>query len=95
MSKTVINICIPVFNEEKNIKKLYEELKTKILDLEKKYDIILKIIFFDDGSSDNSKQILEELKDIELLYVDENKGLGNAIRELCMHSKKNRCKWNV
>jgi len=88
MSKTVINICIPVFNEEKNIKKLYEELKTKILDLEKKYDIILKIIFFDDGSSDNSKQILEELKDIELLYVDENKGLGNAIRELCMHSKK-------
>ena len=88
MSKSTINICIPVFNEEKNVKKLYEDLKIKISDLEKKYDIILKIVFFDDGSSDNSREILEELEDIELLYVDENKGLGNAIRELCMHSKE-------
>ena len=88
MSKSTINICIPVFNEEKNIKKLYEDLKIKISDLEKKYDINLKIVFFDDGSSDNSRQILEKLKDIELLHVEENKGLGNAIRELCMHSKE-------
>ena len=88
MSKSTINICIPVFNEEKNINKLYEDLKIKILDLEKKYDMILKIVFFDDGSSDNSRQILEKLENIELLYVDENKGLGNAIRELCMHSKE-------
>tara|TARA_B100001248_G_scaffold82976_1_gene60454 strand:+ start:258 stop:1160 length:903 start_codon:yes stop_codon:yes gene_type:complete len=88
MSKSTINICIPVFNEEKNIKKLYEDLKIKISDLEKKYDMSFKIIFFDDGSSDNSRQILEELEDIELLYVEENKGLGNAIRELCMHSKE-------
>jgi len=88
MSKNTINICIPVFNEEKNIRKLYEDLKIKISDLEKKYDIILKIVFFDDGSSDNSRQLLEELESIKLLYVDENKGLGNAIRELCMHSKE-------
>ena len=88
MSKSTINICIPVFNEEKNINKLYEDLKIKISDLEKKYDMILKIVFFDDGSSDNSRQILEKLENIELLYVDENKGLGNAIRELCMHSKE-------
>lgn len=88
MSKSTINICIPVFNEEKNIKKLYEDLKIKISDLEKKYDMSFKIIFFDDGSSDNSRQILKELEDIELLYVEENKGLGNAIRELCMHSKE-------
>ena len=88
MSKSTINICIPVFNEEKNIKKLYKDLKIKISDLEKKYDTSFKIIFFDDGSSDNSRQILKELEDIELLYVEENKGLGNAIRELCMHSKE-------
>ena len=88
MSKSTINICIPVFNEEKNIKKLYKDLKIKISDLEKEYDMSFKIIFFDDGSSDNSRQILEELEDIELLYVEENKGLGNAIRELCMHSKE-------
>ena len=88
MSKSTINICIPVFNEEKNIKKLYEDLKIKISDLEKKYNISLKIVFFDDGSSDNSRQILEKLKDIELLHVEENKGLGNAIRELCKHSKE-------
>ena len=88
MSKSTINICIPVFNEEKNIKKLYKDLKIKISDLEKKYDMSFKIIFFDDGSSDNSRQILKELEDIELLYVEENKGLGNAIRELCMHSKE-------
>ena len=88
MSKSTINICIPVFNEEKNIKKLYKDLKIKISDLEKEYDMSFKIIFFDDGSSDNSRQILGELEDIELLYVEENKGLGNAIRELCMHSKE-------
>tara|TARA_Y100001970_G_C14254711_1_gene874428 strand:+ start:4081 stop:4983 length:903 start_codon:yes stop_codon:yes gene_type:complete len=88
MSKSTINICIPVFNEEKNIKNLYEDLKIKVSVLEKKFDLNFEIIFFDDGSSDNSRQILEKLEDIELLFVDENKGLGNAIRELCLHSKE-------
>ena len=38
MSKSTINICIPVFNEEKNIKNLYEDLKIKVSILEKKFD---------------------------------------------------------
>jgi glycosyltransferase involved in cell wall biosynthesis len=52
-----LSIVIPVYNEEENIPKLYEELKEVLEKLGKEYEII----FVDDGSTDRTYQILQEL----------------------------------
>ncbi len=88
MSTKTINICVPVYNEEENLDNFYLDLQNNALTLENKYGINLNIVFFDDGSNDNSKQKLKEFKDIELLYSNENKGLGYAIKELILYTKK-------
>ena len=52
-----LSVVIPVYNEEGNIPKLYEELKEVLERLPYDYEII----FVDDGSTDRTPQILEEL----------------------------------
>lgn len=55
----LISIIIPIYNEEKNIPLLYNEIKKIWQDLKEKYDY--EIIFVDDGSEDESIKILENL----------------------------------
>jgi len=88
MSTKTINICVPVYNEEENLNNIYQDLQKAALTLIDKYGINLNIVFFDDGSIDNSRQKLKEFKDVELLYSSENKGLGSAIKELILHTKQ-------
>jgi len=52
-----LNIVIPLYNEEENIAKLHERL----MGVMAKLSISWEIIFVDDGSSDNTLKILEEL----------------------------------
>jgi dolichol-phosphate mannosyltransferase len=52
-----ISLVIPVFNESKNIKLLYDRLLSVFNKLQ--YDF--EIIFIDDGSSDNSAEVISEL----------------------------------
>lgn len=52
-----ISIIIPVFNEENNLSPLYSELT----DVLHKLDIAYEIIFVDDGSTDNSFNILSTI----------------------------------
>lgn len=58
-----ISIVSPVFNEEENIKKSYEELINVIKKL--KHFNVYEIIFVNDGSTDNSLNILKELSSID------------------------------
>ena len=62
-------ICIPAYNEEKNIAKL-------IIDLKKYSD---KIIVIDDGSTDYTPKIVSELG-VELLQHKVNLGKGAALK---------------
>ena len=51
-----ISVIIPLYNGEKYIKRCYESIINQDFDKE------VEIIFVDDGSSDNSLKILNELK---------------------------------
>ncbi|RCV66048.1 Glycosyltransferase involved in cell wall bisynthesis [Methanophagales archaeon] len=57
MTKTAVSIVIPVYNEEENIRKLHTKLSDVLLAITGNYEII----FVDDGSTDNSFAILNEL----------------------------------
>jgi glycosyltransferase involved in cell wall biosynthesis/Tfp pilus assembly protein PilF len=52
-----LSIVVPVFNEEGNIPLLYKELRDVLKTLKQNYEII----FIDDGSTDKSRQTLEEI----------------------------------
>lgn len=52
-----LSFIIPAKNEGKSIEKLYKEIVTSILKLRKSYEII----FVDDGSTDNTFEILKKL----------------------------------
>jgi len=72
MKKVSAIIC--VFNEEKTVRNV-------VLSVFEDHNVN-EIIVINDGSSDNSKKIIEELKDemeIKAIHFDENKGKGYAM----------------
>lgn len=80
MKEFELTIIIPVFNEEENLNRLYEELNN-YLKIAKK---TTKILFINDGSKDNS---LEKIKKITIndqtysyLSFDKNYGLSAALK---------------
>jgi len=72
-----LTVIIPVFNEEKTLSKILNEVKY----LEKLCN--LEIILINDGSTDNTKRIIDENKSLytKAINLDENKGKGNAVIE--------------
>jgi len=72
-----ITIGIPAYNEEKNIAKLIVKLK-KITD---------SILVCDDGSSDSTSEISEELG-VTVIKHQKNKGYGAAINSLFLKAKE-------
>ena len=75
-----ITIGIPAYNEEKNIAAIITRLK-KITD---------KIIVCDDGSSDLTSKIAEELGAIVINH-EKNLGYGAAIRSIFLKAKNLEC----
>tara|TARA_Y100000591_G_scaffold224420_1_gene195541 strand:+ start:544 stop:1497 length:954 start_codon:yes stop_codon:yes gene_type:complete len=84
-----ISIIIPSFNEEENIKELYERI-IKILDVIKINNY--EIIFVENGSTDNSLSILKEINAInnkvKIISFSRNFGYQNAILAGLKYSKK-------
>lgn len=73
-------IIIPVYNEELNLKRVEKELLSFIKIAKKK----TTILFINDGSTDNSQQIIEDIcqKNIEFRFIHfkNNKGLSAALK---------------
>ncbi len=70
-----ISVIIPVYNEEKTLREIFKRVKATGLPSE--------IIFIDDGSMDNSPEILKELCGDEIAYCiffEKNKGKGSAVK---------------
>ena len=72
MNEKKLSIVLPIYNEEKSIKKIILEWKNELDLLKINYEIILA----EDGSSDNTKNIL-----FELINNNENKTYLNNIVE--------------
>jgi len=78
MAKTV-SIIIPVFNEEKNLGILFSKLK----ELKQDSATDFELIFIDDGSKDNTFELLKQLKnkdsDVKVIRFKKNFGQTAAI----------------
>ncbi len=72
-----LSIIIPVYNEEKTLDVLYEQI-SKV-----PFSVEVEIIYIDDCSIDNSKTIIEALavKDprVKMIFKDKNEGKGSAL----------------
>ena len=85
-NKDLISIIIPVYNEEESIKILHSELADSL----QEYNF--EIIFINDGSFDNSSNIIKELvglKNIHLIELYKNYGKSAALSEGFKYSKGN------
>lgn len=83
MVKIKISVVIPAYNEEDAI----EDTIRKIIEVMKENYYEYEIIVINDGSTDNSLKILENIKSIKLINHGYNKGYGASLREGIESSK--------
>ena len=82
-----ISVVIPLLNEEENIQQLYTKLEVVLVRLNKSYEII----FIDDGSTDNTFDILKDLhkrnSNVKIIRLRRNFGQALAFSAGFDHSK--------
>ena len=74
----MISVVIPVYNEEANLPRLLERLRSVMQKMEKSYEII----FVDDGSRDNTLSILKSFlstPEVKVVELTRNYGQHAAI----------------
>lgn len=76
MNKT-ISIVVPVYNEAKNLPRLYKELKKHTKPLPYNFEYI----FVDDGSQDDSAQVIRSFleKDKHIRFVELSRNFGKEV----------------
>ncbi len=87
MERPYLSIIIPVYNEERRLHVTLNEIEN----FRKAYSHMdYEIVFVDDGSTDNTKKLLEEyaekFKDIRVLGYQKNQGKGYAVRKGMLES---------
>ncbi|MDR1783232.1 MAG: glycosyltransferase family 2 protein [Dysgonamonadaceae bacterium] len=77
MQETFLSILIPVYNESECLLLLHERLSEVIRQL----DCDVEILFVNDGSSDNSLEMIEELQNADgrISYLDLSRNFGKEI----------------
>ena len=83
----MISIVIPLFNEAGNLEKLYQHLSKVLISLDQPYEIV----FVNDGSTDNSAEILDGLfaQDslVQVIHFQRNYGKTPALTAGFQHSR--------
>ncbi len=64
-SKRLVSVIVPVFNEEGNLEPLHRELETVL----EKLDAEWEVLFVDDGSTDGSAKVIEDLHEADPDHV--------------------------
>ena len=80
-SRKLISICVPVYNEEDNIRPLYERVRTVMSQLEQRYDY--EVLFTDNRSEDRTFERLATLaledKRVRVIRFSRNFGFQRSI----------------
>lgn len=71
-----LSIIIPCYNEAKDIAKNAEIVKQYLQDCQIDYELIL----VNDGSKDNTKEVIESIPGVRALSYDTNRGKGGAVK---------------
>ena len=100
ISKEIIDILllIPCFNEEENIEHILEHLRDVKQNLQKRSEFNLEILIINDGSTDRTKQILENNNQDSLftfINFKENKGYGYTLINGFKYAKKKNFSWII
>lgn len=71
-----VSVVIPLLNEEENIPILYDELKEVFSNLKEEHELL----FIDDGSTDSSLQVLQNIqkKDPNVVVINFRKNFGQT-----------------
>lgn len=88
MDKKLVTILVPAYNEKDVLNMLYDRLQ-KIMNENSKYDF--EILFVNDGSKDNTLEIIKELrnKDKRVCFVNLSRNFG---KETAMIAGLDYCK---
>ncbi len=82
-----VSVVIPCYNEEKIISSTYERIKSKLEELGCNYEILLG----SDGSTDGTNELINQIgledKHVEIIILDQNRGMGYMLRKLFEGSK--------
>lgn len=62
--KYLLSVVVPCYNEQDNINDIYNELKKQSAVIEN-MDFDMEIIFVDDGSSDNTATIIQQIAEVD------------------------------
>ena len=80
-------IGIPTFNEEASILDVLKRIKS-FISKNNKSDCNFSVVFYDDGSTDNTVQSIKENSDFNVIVGKTNKGLGHAMKNLFLYAKE-------
>ena len=71
-----LSIVVPCYNESKKKKKNCEIIKKHLEDIKQDYELIL----VNDGSKDNTKEVIEAIPGVKALSYEPNRGKGGAVK---------------
>ncbi|MAH43276.1 hypothetical protein CL614_06210 [archaeon] len=79
-----LTLLVPAYNEQENLKRFEKEVLPVMDMLEKKYSIVTELALVNDGSTDNSLDVMHELakkdKRVDIISYLPNRGIGYALR---------------
>ena len=71
-----LSIVIPCYNEAKDIASNVEKVKNYLSDKKIDYELLL----VNDGSKDNTKEVIESIPGVKALSYEKNRGKGGAVK---------------
>ena len=71
-----LSIVVPCYNESKDIAKNSEIIKNYLESIKQDYELIL----VNDGSKDNTKEVIESIPSVKALSYEPNRGKGGAVK---------------
>ncbi|WP_066870910.1 glycosyltransferase family 2 protein [Clostridium mediterraneense] len=78
-------LIVPAFNEEKNL----PELVNKINEVQNTMPIKVDTLIINDFSTDNTKEVLKTLKNVNFINLPCNLGIGGAVQTGYKYAKEN------